>query len=86
MSTTVSFVNVSKVYRHLDLTNDEIHRIEQDAFYGVSYGDAFATLVGNNFALSCILEGYGNGRLTKEEMSTKFWEVVGKDDYINLES
>lgn len=82
---TVTFVDLSDVYEHIGFTDDEVHRLMDHAWDDVSHGDAFATLIGNNFALSCILDGYGDGRLTEEQIGAKFWEIVGRDDYINLE-
>ena len=98
-------VDISEVYDYLELDNDEVDWIADRGFDCVSYGDAMATLIGNVFALSCIVDGLmsyydwlneNKGSipsrllpariLSKEEIEKKFWELVGNDDYINLES
>ena len=91
--TTVTFVDVSELYHNLDLTDDCIRHVDQVGFSNVSYGDADLTLVGNVFALDCILEGLedyyeATGMVspwTRTAFCTKYWELVDVADYINLE-
>jgi hypothetical protein len=101
----VTFVDLSDVYEHIGFTDDEVEWIADGGFDCVTFGDAEYTLIGNNFALHCIVGGLMSyydwlnenddsipSRLlparifTKDEIEQKFWELVGKDDYINLES
>lgn len=92
--TTVSFVNISDIYDHLAVTVSEFEWIADRAWSNVSYGDAWYTLIGNNFALDALLEAYesyhrhtiANKSMTAEDFTRKFWEIVGTDDYVNLES
>jgi hypothetical protein len=101
--TTVTFVDVSEVYSKLGFTEDLAEYVYQVGFSNVSFGDADFTLVGNNVALECIVEGvfsyydFLNAEdaepsrnipakvWNEEELRAAFWQVVGKDDYINLE-
>ncbi len=39
-TTTVTLVNISDVYDHLELTNQEVEWIADKAWSNVSYGDA----------------------------------------------
>lgn len=102
-SKTVSFVSLSEIYDHLQLTDDEVDTIATYGFSNVSFGDADHTLIGNHFALSCITDGMLNyydelndtvGEpsrniperiLSPEEIAQKFWEIVGQNDYVDLE-
>jgi len=92
-TTTVTFVNLSDIYDHLELTHQEVEWIADSGFDCVSYGDAFATLIGNRYALDCMVEAYegyhknviANKSMTKQGFCDKFWEVVDSGDYINLE-
>jgi len=94
IKTTVTFVNLSDIYDHLGLTNAEVEWISDSGFDCVSYGDAFATLIGNRYALDCMVEAYeryhknviANKSMTKQGFCDKFWEVVDSNDYINLEN
>lgn len=85
--TTVTFVNISDVYDHLGLTDDEIAFIANNAWTGVSYGDAHYTLIGNVFALDCMVEAavIANKSMNRDDFMRKFWEVVDSEDFINLE-
>ncbi len=91
--TTVTFVNLSDIYDHLQLTNAEVDWIADKGFDCVSYGDAFATLIGNRYTLDCMVEAYedyhrnviANKSMTKDDFIRKYWEVVDSSDYINLE-
>ena len=90
---TVSLVNISDIYDHLELTNNEVEWIADRAWSNVSYGDATYTLIGNAFALDCMVEEYesyhknviANKSMTRDDFANKFWEVVNDADYINLE-
>lgn len=90
---TATFVDVSALYHHLGITDDEIRTVDHVGFNSVSYGDADITLVGNVFALECIWEGLQwhhqregtSSPDTRETFIRKYWELVGPDDYINLE-
>ena len=55
--TTVTFVDVSEVYTKLGFTEDLAEYVYQVGFSNVTFGDADFTLVGNNVALECIVEG-----------------------------
>ena len=92
--TTVTFVNLSDIYDHLELTHQEVEWIADKGFDCVSYGDSFATLIGNRYALDCMVEAYedyhknviANKSMTRDDFCNKFWEVVDSADYINLEN
>ena len=92
--TTVTFVNLSDIYDHLELSHQEVEWIADRGFDCVSYGDAFATLIKNPYALDCMVEAYedyhknviANKSMTYADFCQKFWEVVDSDDYINLEN
>jgi hypothetical protein len=84
----VSFLDVSNVYAQLHLTDAQIQKVDEQGFQNVSYGDAFATLIGNRYAWECIQSALFED-FTPEEMKQlreKYWNVVGVDDYINLEN
>lgn len=91
--TTVTFVNLSDIYDHLELTNAEVEWIADKAWTGVSFGDASFTLIGNHFALDCMSDAYedyhknviANKSMTQKDFADKFWQVVGEWDYINME-
>jgi hypothetical protein len=91
--TTVTFVDLSSIYDYLELTNEEVEYIADFGFNCVSFGDAYATLIRNHYALDCMVEAYekyhseiiANKSMTYIDFCNKFWEVVGSDDYINLE-
>ena len=118
-STTVSFINFTDIANHLQLTVDEMDAVYNYGFSNVSWGDADYTLIGNNYAVRCIVnalmayydelddnEGDIPPRsipdrilikmrsgtairdriLTEDEVCTKFWEIVGQWDYVNLEN
>lgn len=95
LTTTVTFADLSTVYEHLGLTSDEVEWFDQTAWNNISYGDAFATLVGCRHALDRMVEAYEsyhttvitNKSMTRESFSAKFWELADTNDfqYINLE-
>jgi hypothetical protein len=92
--TTVTFVDLSAIYDHLELTHQEVEWIADKGFDCVSFGDTYATLIGNRYALDCMVEAYedyhrdviANKSMTKDDFIRKYWEIVGSDDYINLEA
>jgi len=123
MQKNVTFLDVSEVYAGLGFTDAMADHVDRVGFDRVTYGDADFTLVGNHFALDCILEGVfsyydflktgdaglreGHGphpsdeelwtgtlmelgrppasMWTEETLRAAYWQMVGKDDYINLE-
>lgn len=93
MSKTISFVNIDDVLSHIGINQDDHPYIYDAGFGGVSFGDASYTMVGNKFALACITDGVESLQLddkyldlTREMIEQRYWEIVGKDDYINLEA
>lgn len=105
MRKTTSFVSFLDIAQHIGLTQEEVDAVCDIGFSNVSWGDADYTLIGNNYALECILGGLltyydilndNDGdlpsraiperTLTAQEVRTKFWEIVGKNDYVNMES
>ena len=84
----VGFVNISDVLEHMGYTEEEQEEILDAGFSNVTWGDAVYTLIGNNFALHCIHAGnmYLDTPLAEDAVTMRFWEVVGKDDYINMET
>ena len=91
--TTVTFVSISDIYDQLELTNQEVEWIADRAWSNVSYGDSSYTLIGNVFALDCMLEAYedyhntviANKSMARDDFANKFWEIVDAADYIDLE-
>jgi 3-hydroxyacyl-CoA dehydrogenase len=103
----VGLVSLWDILEYIGFSDEEVEAIA-DYGFGVQFGGtATYTLIGNNFALDCIIEGlfsyYDELQLsadkfgepsrsavshiyTREEVTEKFWQVVGEDDYINLES
>ena len=86
--TVVGFVNISDVLEHMGYTEDEQEEILDAGFYTVTWGDAVYTLIGNNFALHCIHSGntFLDTPLAEDAVTMRFWEAVGQDDYINMET
>lgn len=94
---TVSFVNLTEVLDGIGFNSEDIEYILDFGFRNVSFGDASYTLIGNNFALECILDALpdliddsdeyipSRSIITQEDVVTKYWELVGQDDYVNLE-
>ena len=90
---TVSLVNISDIYDHMELTHNEVEWIADKSWSNVSYGDSSYTLVGNVFALDSMVEAYedyhkhviANKSMTRDDFCNKFWEIVDDADYINLE-
>ena len=84
----VGFVNLVDVLEHIGYTQEEQEEILDAGFSNVTWGDAVYTLIGNNFALHCLHAGnmYLDTPLAEDAVNMWFWEVVGKDDYINMET
>ena len=53
--TTATFVHLSDLYDHLELTNQEVEWIADKAWSKVSFCDATYTLIGHLFALECMV-------------------------------
>lgn len=95
MRQTISYINLGDVLKHMGFAFGQIGDIMDMGFYEVSYGaalpgrDAPFTLIGNGYALQCIIDGQDGlqeaDRKTEEELTEKFWEMVGDDDFINVE-
>lgn len=89
MRQTISYVNLGDVLQHIGFTGDQIADIMDMGFYEVSHGDAPYTLIGNGYALQCIIDGQDGlweaNRKTDTEITEKFWQVVSDDDFINVE-
>ena len=85
---TVSFVNIDQVLEHMGYSEDEQDQILDAGFSNVSWGDALYTLIGNKFALHCIHAGnvYLDTPLAEDAVTMRYWEVVGQEDYINMET
>lgn len=94
MAHTVSFVNISDIMDAIAFEPYEVEHIYQTSFDHVSWGDAMYTLIGNQEALSCILNGYhdyhskhiANKALTTDDIGQRFWRIVEDNDYINMEA
>jgi len=84
----VGFVNIVSVLEHMGYSEDEQDEILDAGFSNVTWGDATYTLIGNNFALDCIHRGnvYLDRPLAEDAVNMRYWEVVGEDDYINMET
>jgi hypothetical protein len=91
--TTKTFMDISDLYAYLGLTDDEIDFFGDNAWTEVSYGDAPFTLITSEYALDRMVDAYEdyhntvivNKSMTAEDFRNKFWQLVEKDDYINLE-
>jgi len=85
---TVSFVNIDQVLEHMGYSKDEQEQILDAGFSNVTWGDATYTLIGNNFALDCIHSGnaYLDTPLAEDAVTMRYWEMVGEQDFINLET
>ncbi len=86
--TVVGFVNISDVLEHMGYSEDEQEEVLDAGFSNVSWGDSDYTLIGNNLALHCIHAGnmYLDTPLAEDAVNMRYWEVVGEDDYINMET
>lgn len=88
--TTASFVHIYDVLTHIGFSDNSIDEILAIIGNDVSWGDATYTLINNAFTLELIQEAalsrHVEGDIPDETIAERFWEVVGKDDYINLET
>jgi hypothetical protein len=84
---TVSLVSMWDVLDHIGFTDDQLDQLCDWGFNGVTWGDSAYTLIGNNYALRLIQDGNEalENPLDSEEIAKQFWQVVGEDDYINME-
>jgi hypothetical protein len=84
----VSFVDVDSILTHIGYSEDEQEQILDAGFSNISWGDAVYTLIGNKFALHCIHAGnvYLDTPLAEDAVTMRYWEVVGQDDYVNMET
>ena len=93
MSQTVSFIDLSEVMERLGFEAYEREFIYNTAFNEISWGDASYTLIENNWTLDCIVDYYeayhreniANKSMTEQMLRDKFWQIVGEQDYINME-
>lgn len=85
---TVSFVDVDSILTHIGYSEDEAEQVLDAGFSNVSWGDAVYTLIGNNFALDCIHAGNMvlDDPFNPELITMRYWEKVGQDDYVNMET
>ena len=104
---TINAVSLWDILDYMEFTEDEVTAISDFGLSNVTWGDSMFTLIGNNFALDCIVNGlmayydelqmdadeYGQpsrslpARLyTRKDIEQMFWAVVGKDDYVDLET
>jgi len=85
---TVSMVSFWDVLDHIGFGDDEVGAISDYGLSNVSWGDASYTLIGNNFALDCIHAGnmHLDDPFNPELITMRYWEVVGQDDYVNMET
>ncbi|MFZ9893458.1 MAG: hypothetical protein ACO3FO_06750 [Candidatus Nanopelagicaceae bacterium] len=82
-------MNITDVLEHMGYTEDEQDEILDAGFSnGVTWGDAVYTLIGNTFALHLLHQGnaYLDNPLAEDAVTMRYWEVVGQDDYINMET
>ena len=88
-SYTCSYVNLTDVLMDLNhgaITDDEIHEIYDFYFDWVSFGDATYTMIGNNIALDSLRRYWTDNGVDVESLTAQYWELVGENDYLNLEN
>lgn len=87
MRKTVSYINFTDVLDMLNCSADEQQHI-YDSLTNVSFGDADMTLINAAHALNAIVCGCESAESLHDEatLCKKFWTIVAKDDYINLEA
>lgn len=88
MQQTVSFVPISEVLAHMQFGADEQADIFDFGFKNISFGDANHTLIDNQMALECILMVLDDEQTETrgDVLATRYWELVGIDDFIDLEN
>lgn len=94
---TAEYVNITEVLKHLGFTQDQQEYILGYGFSNVSWGDSEYTLVGNNFARECFLDGVEllskfeadagkNTSYDYDVLENKWLDLVGPHVYINMEA
>ena len=92
--TAVTCVSFASLTDYLGVTADEVQAICDYGFSNVSWGDADYTLVNSQYALECIVNGLlsyhdeagTEPTLSEADLRTKYWEIVERNDYIDMES
>ena len=54
---TLTVISLWDILDYMELRDEEVEAISDYGISGVSFGDATYTLIGNNFALDCIVNG-----------------------------
>ena len=54
---TINAVSLWDILDFMEFTDEEVEAISDYGLSNVSYGDSLFTLIGNNFALDCIVNG-----------------------------
>ena len=54
---TINAVSLWDILDHMELRDEEVQAISDYGLSNVSWGDSMFTLIGNNFALDCIVNG-----------------------------
>ena len=54
---TLTVISIWDILDYMELRDEEVDAISDYGLSGVSFGDATYTLIGNNFALDCIVNG-----------------------------
>lgn len=86
MRKTVSYINLNDVLNALGSTEKEREHITRE-FEDALYVDAEMTLINAEYALDIIVAGYASrDEVDEQTLCKKFWTIVAKDDYINLEA
>ena len=85
--TTVSFVNIYDVLDHIGFTADEVEAILDYGFNGATTTAADYTLIGNNYALECIIngiEGYYDELEQMEDMPSRTipTHILGREEIV----
>jgi hypothetical protein len=87
---SLTVISLWDILDYMELREEEVQAIADYGLSNVSYGDSLFTLIGNNFALDCIVNGllayYDEVLYTRKDIEEMFWKVVDKDDYIDLET
>ena len=84
---TITIVHMTDILDHIGYTLDEGRQIMDYGFDGISFGDAQFTVIGNHFALECLLAGNRNLSTPRgtDDVAGKYWAIVRDNDFINLE-
>ena len=54
---TINAVSLWDILDHMELRDEEVQAISDYGLSNVTWGDSMFTLIGNNFALDCIVNG-----------------------------